>query len=50
MSQLFGARVRKNFLDVDDEQVKLLMQKADFRDERLVGFEGQYVVLRWRGI
>jgi hypothetical protein len=37
-------------LDIDVEQVKCLMQKADLQDERLAEFEGRFVLLRWKGV
>jgi len=35
LAKLFGGMAKKNVLDIDDEQAKLLMQKVDLKDERL---------------
>ncbi|MDR0369415.1 MAG: hypothetical protein LBH96_02535 [Candidatus Peribacteria bacterium] len=37
-------------MDIDDDQAKRLMQKADLYDQVFLPFEGRYVLLRWHSI
>ena len=39
MAQIFGHLATQNVLEINDEQLKLLMEKKDLNDERLKDYE-----------
>ena len=49
IAQVFGHLATQNVLEIDDEQLKLLMEKRDLNDERLKDYEWNFVILRWNG-
>ena len=50
IAQIFGHLATQNVLEINDEQLKLLMEKRDFNDERLKDYEWNFVILRWNGV
>lgn len=50
ISQLFWHIANKNVLEIDDNQLKWLMEKKDFNDNRLKELENKYVLLKWNNI
>ena len=47
IAQVFGHLATKNILEIDDEQLKTVMDKGDLLDERLKDFEWEFVILKW---
>ena len=45
--QIFGHLSTKNILEINDEQLKFVMEKRDLNDERLKNFEWEFVILKW---
>lgn len=50
IAQIFGHLATQNVLEINDEQLKLLMEKRDLNDERLKDYEWNFVILRWNGV
>ena len=50
IAQIFGHLATQNVLEIDDEQLKLLMEKRDLNDERLKNYEWNFVILKWNGV
>ncbi len=50
IAQIFGHLATQNVLKIDDEQLKLLMEKRDLNDERLKDYEWNFVILRWNWV
>ncbi len=50
IAQIFGHLATQNVLEINDEQLKLLMEKRDLVDERLKDYEWNFVILRWDGV
>lgn len=50
ISQVFWNIANNNVLEIDDDQLKLLMEKRDLVDERLRVFDNEYVLLRWNWV
>ena len=50
IAQIFGYLATQNVLEIDDEQLKLLMEKRDLNDERLKDYEWNFVILRWNRV
>ena len=50
ISQVFWNVACRNVLDIDEDQLKLLMEKRDLVDERLRSFENEYVILKWNWV
>jgi len=50
IAQIFGHLATQNVLEINDEQLKLLMEKRDLVDERLKDYEWNFVILRWNGV
>lgn len=50
IAQIFGHLATQNVLEINDEQLKLLMEKRDLNDERLKEYEWNFVILRWNGV
>ena len=50
LSQVFWNITKNCVIDVNDEQLKIIMEKMDLVDNRFEQFEGSYVVIRWNEI
>ena len=50
IAQIFGHLATQNVLEIDDERLKLLMEKRDLNDERLKDYEWNFVILKWNGV
>ena len=50
IAQIFGHLATQNVLEINDEQLKLLMEKRDLVDERLKDYEWNFVILKWKGV
>jgi len=50
IAQIFGHLATQNVLGINDEQLKLLMEKRDLNDERLKDYEWNFVILRWNWV
>jgi len=50
IAQIFGHLATQNVLEINDDQLKLLMEKRDLMDERLKDYEWNFVILRWNGV
>ena len=50
IAQIFGHLATQNVLEINDEQLKLLMEKRDLNDERLKDYEWNFVILKWNGV
>jgi len=50
IAQIFGHLATQNVLEINDEQLKLLMEKRDLNDERLKEYEWNFVILKWNGV
>ena len=50
ITQIFGHLATQNVLEINDEQLKLLMEKRDLNDDRLKDYEWNFVILRWNGV
>jgi hypothetical protein len=50
IAQIFWHLATQNVLEINDEQLKLLMEKRDLVDERLKDYEWNFVILRWNGV
>ncbi len=50
IAQIFGHLATQNVLEINDEQLKLLMEKRDLIDERLKDYEWSFVILKWNGV
>ena len=50
IAQIFGHLATQNVLEIDDEQLKWLMEKRDLNDERLKDYEWNFVILRWNWV
>ncbi len=50
IAQIFGHLAIQNVLELNDEQLKLLMEKRDLNDERLKEYEWNFVILKWNGV
>jgi len=50
IAQIFGHLATQNVLEINDEQLKLLMEKRDLIDERLKDYEWNFVILKWNGV
>ena len=50
IAQIFGHLATQNVLEINDEQLKLLMEKRDLNDDRLKDYEWNFVILRWNGV
>ena len=50
IAQIFGHLATQNVLEINDEQLKLLMEKRDLNDERLTDYEWNFVILKWNGV
>ena len=37
-------------IEINDEQLKLLMERRDLEDNRLIGYEWNYVILKRNGV
>jgi len=50
IAQIFGHLATQNVLEINDEQLKLLMEKRDLIDKRLKDYEWNFVILKWNGV
>ena len=50
IAQIFGDLATQNVLEINDEQLKSLMEKRDLNDERLKNFEWNFVILKWNWV
>ena len=50
IAQLFWHIANKNVLEIDDNQLKWLMEKKDMKDDRLKEFDNKYVLLKWNNV
>ena len=50
IAQTFWHLATQNVLAINDEQLKLLMEKRDLNDERLKDYEWNFVILRWNWV
>jgi len=50
IAQIFGHLATQNVLEINDEQLKLLMEKRDLIDERLKDYEWNFVILKWNWV
>jgi len=50
IAQVFGHLATQNVLEINDEQLKLLMEKRDLIDERLKDYEWNFMILKWNGV
>ena len=50
IAQTFGHLATQNVLEINDEQLKWLMEKRDLVDERLKDYEWNFVILRWNWV
>ena len=50
IAQIFWHLATQNVLEINDEQLKLLMEKRDLNDEKLKDYEWNFVILRWNGV
>ena len=50
IAQIFGHLSTQNVLEINDEQLKLLMEKRDLIDERLKDYEWNFVILKWNWV
>ena len=50
IAQIFGHLATQNVLEINDEQLKLLMEKRDLNDERLKDYEWNFVILKWNWV
>ena len=50
ISQIFWNHASKNFISIDDSQLKIIMSKLDLRDDRLREYEWKYVLLLWNWV
>ena len=50
IAQTFGHLAKKNVLEINDEQLKSVMEKIDLNDERLEDFEWEFVILKWNWV
>ena len=50
IAQIFWHLATQNVLEINDEQLKLLMEKRDLNDDRLKDYEWNFVILRWNGV
>ena len=50
IAQIFGHLATQNVLEINDEQLKLLMEKRDLVDERLKDYEWNFVILKWNWV
>ena len=50
IAQIFGHLAIQNVLEINDEQLKLLMEKRDLNDERLKDYEWNFVILKWNWV
>ena len=50
IAQIFGHLATQNVLEINDEQLKSLMEKRDLNDERLKDSEWNFVILKWNGV
>ena len=50
IAQIFGHLATQNVLEINDEQLKLLMEKRDLNDEKLKDYEWDFVILRWNWV
>ena len=50
IAQTFWHLATQNVLEINDEQLKLLMEKRDLNDDRLRDYEWNFVILRWNGV
>ena len=50
IAQIFGHLATQNVLEINDEQLKSLMEKRDLNDERLKDSEWNFVILKWNWV
>jgi len=50
IAQIFGHLATQNVLEINDEQLKLLMEKRDLIDDRLADYEWNFMILKWNGV
>ena len=50
IAQIFGHLATQNILEINNEQLKLLMDKRDLVDERLKDYEWNFVILKWNWV
>ena len=50
ISQVFWHLANQNVIEINDEQLKMLMERRDMVDSRLGEYEWNFVILRWNGI
>ena len=50
IAQIFGHLATQNVLEINNEQLKSLMEKRDLNDERFKDFEWNFVILKWNGV
>ena len=50
IAQTFGHSATKNTLEINDEQLKSVMEKRDLVDDRLKDFEWGFVILKWNWV
>ena len=50
IAQIFGHLATQNVLEINDEQLKWLMEKRDLNDERLEKYEWNFVILKWNWV
>ena len=50
IAQTFGHLASKNILEINNEQLKSIMEKRDLNDNRLKNFEWEFVILKWNWV
>ena len=50
IAQTFGHLATKNVIEINDEQLKSIMEKRDLNTERLKDFEWEFVILKWNWV
>ena len=50
IAQTFGYLATKNALEINDEQLKSVMEKRDLIDDGLKNFEWEFVILKWNWV
>ena len=50
IAQTFGYLATKNALEINDEQLKSVMEKRDLVDDRLKDFEWEFIILKWNWV
>ena len=50
ISQVFWGIANSNVLDINDDQLKLLMERRDLIDESVSIFDNEYVLLKWNWV